>query len=319
MNKKPKKTRIINVRKIWGSGEKMDWYRVTSCGSPPGFVGKFSHFQFPSGISDVDELLEVVIGKDIARDLKKMDLYDLHLRCKLSAKELSHRIDNGNREAADSLVQLGIYIAGILEEQSVKHLEIFKFIAELQPVWPALVAPTPHNSQYVKKRMKMLGLASKSDFSMHPQARWSPSNIATWNAISIIGTIRANQEWKKIRQTLITENRNSPIPIKFTAPPAWVKKCWELPPLTKRTAKEWFNVGWDALMEVTDGHPEHDSELRPLGLYRTRHSVYVGAQKIETPGTVEANIRDGIKARLLEAVTSLSQKVNKKVAPEIKS
>ena len=167
--------------------------------------------------------------------------------------------------------------------------------------------------------MKMLGLASKSEFSMHPKARWSPDNIATWNAISIIGTILANQEWKEVRQTFISENRKSPIPVKIATPPAWVKNCWELPPLTKRTAKKWFNVGWDALMEATEGHPERDPELRPLGIYRARHSVYEGAQKKETPGTVEANIRDGIKARLLEAVTSLSQKVNKKVAPEIKS
>ena len=319
MNKQQKKTKIINVSRIWSKGEKMVWYSLTSGDSPPDFVGEFSHFQFPSGLRDVDELLEVVKGNNIACDLSKMTVDDLYLHCKLAAQELFHRTDKGNQEAADSLVQLGIYIAGIVEEQSIKHLEVFKYIAERQPVWPALVTPTPHNSQYIKQRMKILGLALKSEFAMHSKARWSPANIATWNAMSIIGTIRANQEWKEVRQTFITKNKKSPIPVKIIEPPAWVKKCWALSPLTKQTAKEWFNVGWDALMEATEGHPERDPELRPLGIYRARHSVYEGAQKKETPGTVEANIRDGIKARLLEAVTSLSQKVKKKVAPEIKS
>jgi len=50
MNKQQKKTKIINVSRIWSKGEKMVWYSLTSGDSPPDFVGEFSHFQFPSGL-----------------------------------------------------------------------------------------------------------------------------------------------------------------------------------------------------------------------------------------------------------------------------
>ena len=69
------------------------------------------------------------------------------------------------------------------------------------------------------------------------------------------------------------------------------------------------------MMEEYDGHPEKsppdDPELpalREFGEHRGSHSKHLGQQEKVTPDTREANIKDGIKKRLKQALYNLLTK-----------
>src|SRR5208282_3802733 len=47
--------------------------------------------------------------------------------------------------------------------------------------------------------------------------------------------------------------------------PRWMVRLHQLPALTKKSASDWFEVGWEALQEATGGEVTTNSELAALG------------------------------------------------------
>jgi hypothetical protein len=81
-----------------------------------------------------------------------------------------------------------------------------------------------------------------------------------------------------------------------------------LPELTTQaTRKQWFEMGWTALLDVTGERPETDSHLRQIGQHYGEHSKNTGAQKRFTPATRESNIRAGIKKQLWQSFRNLTR------------
>lgn len=94
-------------------------------------------------------------------------------------------------------------------------------------------------------------------------------------------------------------------PDRYQPRPDWVVRCSTLPALSPDSWKQWFEVGWSALLEATKGQPEKDESLNPLGQYRLGRASH--------PEKKSVYIREGIKASLQQAFKELV--VSKSKAP----
>jgi hypothetical protein len=165
--------------------------------------------------------------------------------------------------------------------------------------WPCLVSMSDLRSNSpLRPRLKELKLGTNPG-----SGRPNPNEL---NRICrlMIETIQENKRAvEELRRAQEIERLD---PLRFHACyqvipfPQWAFKCAALKPLSIEGAwKEWFDVAWEAVLEATNGHPERDPRLRPLGKFRNnRRVVKDGNAKA---GTREANIRDGIRSSLKRA------------------
>jgi hypothetical protein len=79
-----------------------------------------------------------------------------------------------------------------------------------------------------------------------------------------------------------------------------------LEPLSKANADDWAETIWQNILRTHNGKPEKHPLLYEIGKYRERHSVYQEQQKKLTPLTSAANIRDGIKERIFNSISTLA-------------
>jgi hypothetical protein len=93
--------------------------------------------------------------------------------------------------------------------------------------------------------------------------------------------------------------------------PAWASRCGSLKPLSEKGAwKEWFEVGWEALLVATEGHPERYKSLEKIGEYRAKISHQRGHKKAKNrkiEKSIAANIKDGIRWKIQEAFRRLAK------------
>jgi hypothetical protein len=195
-----------------------------------------------------------------------------------------------------TLVGLTRYLINKLDGMRPEHL---RYCAEEQNRWPCLVALTDLRSRSnLFSELRRLKLGSQSGSGRPNQ------NELNRICSIIIDTIKRNQrQVARLRKAQALEQSN---PVKFLAKyqvepfPTWALECADLPPLKQDGAwKEWFKIGWRAIMDATGSHPEKDQRLRPLGLYREFHGTIKGAKLPD--GTKSANIREGIEDALARA------------------
>ena len=85
---------------------------------------------------------------------------------------------------------------------------------------------------------------------------------------------------------------------------AWLQTnqaALELHALAQETREQWFSLGWTHLLTATNGKPEEDEFLAPIGQYRAKHSERIGQQKRVTKGASAANVRNGIHDKLWQS------------------
>jgi hypothetical protein len=87
-----------------------------------------------------------------------------------------------------------------------------------------------------------------------------------------------------------------------TPPDALILEASRLPPYSKTSLKEWFNVSWKFLMFDYGDHPENEPHLRKLGEPKatTKGRAQPGSK------TWENDIRDGIRQRFKAAFENLA-------------
>lgn len=129
----------------------------------------------------------------------------------------------------------------------------------------------------------------------------------------MVGRVRSNNlvVLTAIKYLFILETYRSPK--YYFAPSAttdWQKAAAKLKPFSAKASGTWFEIVWSALCADYEGHPEKDPKLRPLGLYRAKHSINRGG--LTATGTRNANIRDGIKEKLKSACNRLALQKNPK-------
>jgi hypothetical protein len=138
----------------------------------------------------------------------------------------------------------------------------------------------------------------------------------------LIGKRKVSVEWNRWLLDTLEVGKESPLRGKanYKAPATqtaafmlhWLKEnraTLGLPILTQGTRKQWFEMGWDALLYVSGEHPESDSYLRQIGSHFGQHSKNIGAQEKVTPATREANIRAGIRKQVWQSFRSITRNV----------
>jgi hypothetical protein len=194
--------------------------------------------------------------------------------------------------ATRTLLALIDYLISLVEHFPSRVLRI---CAQDRSRWPCLVSLGDLRSNSdLGDTLKGLQLGEKPG-----AGRPQPNELNQICAI-MIETIRHNQ-------AVVAELRRAERadPASFHAAytvelfPKWALECSDLKPLSADSWKEWFEARWAAVLDATEGRPEKDPRLKPLGVYRNKRKVvkYGRPQK----GTIEANIRDGIKTSLKRA------------------
>jgi hypothetical protein len=194
------------------------------------------------------------------------------------------------------LISLAVYLVDLIERLSPN---IQRSCAQETSKWPCLVSLSDLRSHSpVASRIRTVKLGSRPGVGRpYPNESNCIINI-------IIDTLKKNQ--LAVQDLREAEAVKAQDPASFRRRfhverfPSWALKCADLKPLeTDGAWKEWFEVGWEALLDATGGHPEKNRRLRPLGLYRIRRTA---ARLGKTSsGTIEANIRDGIKTVIRRA------------------
>jgi hypothetical protein len=222
-------------------------------------------------------------------------------------RELCAHVAAGDLESAYLLLVLVSQYVAWVETHAIDHSKDVAIIARLAPVWPVMLSRAPRSLRASLKYLENITVGNNAQISLSPKwgSPWRKGRdegaIATFYARQIrlaVGTAR--NFFLSYDQRL---ERNGPLSSAAWAKiPEWVRTAGALAPLTKKSAPQWFKIGWQLLLEHSKGHPERIDQLCRIGEYRKRH--YEG----RALRTAAANIRDGIKTRICRSLISLSPK-----------
>lgn len=172
--------------------------------------------------------------------------------------------EQGNNRSIEVLVEFGFLSTWILELVARRTPEVLRPWARQSMSWPMFLGPkrNRHNDHL----LKALQVAAET-----PVGRWQPEAPTT--AAALLMSV-----WLTINQVEL-----------------------KLPPLSKFTAKRWFEAGWHGLLFATHGAPESDDLLGKIGTHRRGHSERNNLQRKATSRTDKCNVRDGIKKQLWQS------------------
>ncbi len=193
-------------------------------------------------------------------------------------QDLFVRADRGDGLAIRSLVDGAFTAITMLRVIAQRHPDILRPYARRTPVWPDLIGKRKVSMEWNKRLLDTLEVGKESPF----RGKANYKAPATQTAALM-------RHW-------LTENRT----------------ILDLPILIQGTRKQWFEIGWDALLYVSAEHPENDNYLRQIGVHYGQHSKKIGAQKQVTPATREVNIRAGIKKQVWQSFRSITRNVPQK-------
>lgn len=186
--------------------------------------------------------------------------------------------------ASDYYLRLAMHLTLHLDDLVQQPRHVLRELAQATPFWPSLWCPNIKKVAPFHEKLTALGVGKNHQINFGPSAKWRPDGTARAWAFRItllVWTIRT-----KVKAHLAA------YPIGQVQMPPEMKVALDLPPLTKRTAKEWMEkAGWPLVLDATGGEPEKDPDLSKLGSYR---------------GTEPSRIRDAIKKSLLQALVSLA-------------
>ena len=223
-------------------------------------------------------------------------------------EEIQHHVADGNLLATVKFVILLEANVTWLESYSVRDKGNLKAVASLTPVWPVMMECCSRRTKAAVEYLKNIEQGTKAQISLSP--KWG----TTWHNEGAVATHYARgiriavhsartffQSYDKKLETNGPLSRGA-----WENIPQWIKNAGKLAPLTKESAPQWFEIGWQLLVEKHKGHPENDEQLRKLGSFRRLHYVHQEQQKNDTARTTQSNICDGIRQRIREALISLS-------------
>jgi hypothetical protein len=232
----------------------------------------------------------------------------------------------GNRQAMDALVGITVELVRWLERLSHRQETFIHSYARRAAEWPMMVSLHPQRVKDIRADLKRLELGAESGLAIGK--RWGVSWDGTWStatkyALTMVETIEANQ-----RLLAEQERQSKAYPVcrfewrkRLRTIPQWVKNCCKLPALSRGSAADaWFEIGWQALLEKTNGHPQDVPELCVLGKHRegkyARHykaavagrvrNAEILTRKTSPTRTAATDIRQGIKERIYQAMQSLA-------------
>src|SRR5262245_42659567 len=183
----------------------------------------------------------------------------------------------GDHAVIKRLLDGAATLIAILQAIAENNPSVLRPIARKLPVWPDLIGPK--EGYFDKNRWLLTHLEVGKECFI--RGKWNPKSPATATALYTLMWLHTNQP------TL------------------------GLPQLTTATRKQWFEMGWTALLDATGQHPEKDPHLRKIGKHYGEHSKNTGAQKRVTPATRESNIRAGIRKQLRQSFWNVTRHLRK--------
>jgi len=208
--------------------------------------------------------------------------------------------DCGDPVAVSLLIGTAFYTTEALEVIARRFPELLRKHSRKHLKWPAFIGKKAILSGYQKpSRVGKKGgnqplnawLIEQLELSEKCPLRhnWQPQSPSTQTAFCML-------EWLGINQASLS-----------------------LPPLHSKTKNHWFEKGWEALMDVTNGKPEADVYLRQIGFqqgktkFRNQIGYNVGATSIERKRVnkgataMEGAIHERIKSSLKQSFETLTQ------------
>jgi len=80
--------------------------------------------------------------------------------------------------------------------------------------------------------------------------------------------------------------------------PKWITDCGSLPLFCEATVPQWLEVGWEAIMETSGGHPEDLKDLKQYGKTRGTRSSKAKRRGDPSPQAVPNEIKNKLKQAL---------------------
>jgi len=174
------------------------------------------------------------------------------------------------------------------------------------------------HQKYILEKIDSLGVGTKSIYKLpRDQKQFNPNkpvNKIVIECVEKISNLKSTVYEKLAQEHLKADLDGKPVSsvevfvqdsIKRIKNP-WLKKVMSLEPLSKANADDWAETIWQNILRTHNGKPEKHPLLYEIGKYRERHSVYQEQQKKLTPLTSAANIRDGIKERIFNSISTLA-------------
>ena len=241
-------------------------------------------------------------------------------------EELQLHVADGNILATINFVKLLEANVTWLESYSVRDKSKLKAIASLAPVWPVMAARCSQRTKAADEYLEKIELGAKAQVSL--SQKWGNSwrkggrdygAVATHYARGIRNAVHHGRMFSLQYHDILPTNG----PLSRAAwqkVPQWIKDAGKLVPLTKNSAPNWFEIGWQLLVEKHNGHPESDPTLGKLcddfraNKYARRYAKIAGPfsskeilnRKKSPPATAAADRRSRIKERIRQALVSLA-------------
>jgi|GEM_PF-6930322 len=227
---------------------------------------------------------------------------------------LSFRAADGGEEAVDMLIEVATIFAGKVKELSLHRPDLLCQLAQTKGEWPSLISFHRDWQRENAKIIKEINLGAKHPLqhlrriTKFPAKRYHRRIVLHVFSNRLADLVEATRRCcerfvsrKRLRRRIPYSKADVEDPDMLVAGgvlvPQWMIEADELRPLCKATAKEWFEIGWAALLQLTDGNPETLPDLKGVGFYREERSK--GSRRSKS--FKRANIREGMKTQLWKA------------------
>jgi hypothetical protein len=197
---------------------------------------------------------------------------------------------NSLREAVDRL-----------NYHATQDQEPYKKVAQSEISWPVMYSPSysfATDTKALQARLRVgddyfLMVMGHGSTKKKPYDFEAPTNKLV---LRIIETLQANRYPVRPKDAKGGTLEGSNVP-------EWVKKCRGLKPLRRETVDDWAEIGWEAVCDAYDGHPEDETkgnhEIRKIGLHRKDRG--------KLPGSDSVYVRQGMKEEIKEALKKLAR------------
>ena len=194
------------------------------------------------------------------------------------------RLDNA--EATSNLLRIATLATKLLNQLAKKPSPALLLLARKIPLWPFFYSPKGNFLEGYSERLEQLKIGVDCQLNVHPKSKWSFQGTAREWAFNIWHAV---QDFK----TQVQARRNAGVQFQLSA---LETEMVNLPPLNKSNAKLWMKkVGRSLLLDWTNGVPETNPALLPLGLSRAKRGLNKHGEPYDANSrTVASNIRDGI-------------------------
>jgi hypothetical protein len=206
----------------------------------------------------------------------------------------------GDAKALEAFARIARAMVGTLNRLAKPRKMRLRRLASRCLNWPVLMGRNSMSSDDHKSVLKDLGVGTNLPFSSAAICglKGKPHKRVLKLAMELACRL---EDWR-------TREPDAIVWFHAISPPTRAEQSApQLRAFSKTTWPAWFGAAWEIVLEENSGHPEVNSELRPIGLYREKHSLLEAQQKRSTRKTSESNIKDGIKEKLKQGFEQMAK------------